>query len=488
MMMSLSRRAVLGAGAAAITGAALRPPAATARPRSAPPDWPALAASLDGTLELPGGAGYDSARRLMDPRFDTVRPPAVARCAHGGDVAEVVRFARRSRLPVVTRGGGHSYVGASTATSGVVLDLRRLDTVGYDWGSRTATIGGGARLRDVYTRLGAAGRAVPSGSCGSVGISGITLGGGIGMAASAHGLTCDVVVAADVVTADGQHRTVDAEREPELFWALRGGGGGQFGVVTGWRMRTYRAGTVGTFVLTYPWGAAAQVAAGWQARIAVAPDETWSSCQFATDARGRLSVRVSGVVLGGDPDAEVAAITRAVGREPVDAKLGRRAYLDVVHERAGCTDGASCGGRSTELVGSEIFPRVLPPAGVSAVLAAVERRAGRRRPGIAKFKRMTGAQGRVAPDATAFAWRGVHTMLQWLVEPAAADAATVRDAYAWIDSGHRATARWSAGRYVNYLEPGTALLPRYHGAHLARLRRVRAAVDPERLFQSPYAL
>ena len=482
--MPLSRRTLLRA--AAVIPLAGSPVASRSGP--VPADWRALAAGLDGTVELPGTGAYDSARRLADPRFDGIRPPAVVRCASRADVTETVAFARRTGLAVITRGGGHSYVGASTSGTGVVLDLRRLDAVSHDAAGRVATIGGGARLIDVYNRLAAHGVSVPSGSCGSVGIGGITLGGGIGMASSAYGLTCDAVVGADVVTADGRLRAVDATRDPDLFWALRGGGGGQFGIVTGWRMRTHRADTVGRFVLSYRWADAARVAAGWQARLTAAPDETWSSCQFATDARGRLSVRVSGVVLGGDPDAEVAAITRAVGREPVDAKLGRRPYLDVVHERAGCTDGTSCAGRSTELVGSEIFPRPLPAAGVSAVLAAVERRAKQRRPGIAKFKRMTGAQGRVAPDATAFAWRGVHTMLQWLVEPATADAATVRDAYAWIDSGHRATARWSAGRYVNYLEPGTALLPRYHGAHLARLRRVRAAVDPERLFQSPYAL
>jgi FAD/FMN-containing dehydrogenase len=107
---------------------------------------------------------------------------------------------------------------------------------------------------------------------------------------------------------------------------------------------------------------------------------------------------------------------------------------------------------------------------------------------VAKFKRMTGAQARVAPGATAFPWRGAHTMLQWLVQPVTGDAATARDAYAWIDGGHRAVARWSAGRYVNYLEPDPATLPLYYGPNLARLRRVRAAADPDRLFRSAYAV
>ncbi|MFC7535488.1 FAD-binding oxidoreductase [Actinoplanes sp. GCM10030250] len=480
--MSLSRRAVLGAGAAALTGATIRPRSAIARSGPTTADWAALGASLGGTVETPGTTGYDTARRLVDPRFDHFRPPAVAKCVSSADVSEVIRFARRLRIPVVTRGGGHSYVGASTAASGVVIDLRGLSDVRPDWASGTAEIGGGARLIDVFNRLGAAGKAIPSGSCGSVGIGGVTLGGGIGMAASAYGLTCDVVVGAELVGADGRVRAVDAKREPDLFWALRGGGGGQFGVVTRWRMRTYRTGTVGTFVLNYPWTEARRVAAGWQARLIDAPDETWSSCQFASDGRGRLTVRISGVVLEGDAAAEAAEIARAVGREPATAKLDRRPHLDVLRDRAGAD------GRGTELVGSEIFREVLPEAGIATLLATVERRAREGRPGVAKFKRMTGAAGRVAPEATAFPWRGVHTMLQWLVMPGASDAAAVRDGYAWIESGHRAMRNWSAGRYVNYLEPSPAALPRYYGGNFARLRWIRTVADPQGLFRSPYAL
>ncbi|GAA3933041.1 oxidoreductase [Amorphoplanes auranticolor] len=488
MGMLLSRRTLLRAAVVAVPATGFRsgPIPAVSGPTAG--DWKALAAGLEGSVELPGGAAFARAHRLVDPRFDAVRPPAVARCAGPADVTDVIRFARRFGVPVVPRGGGHSYVGASTSRTGVVLDLRGLRAIAYDAGSRTATIGGGARLIDVYDRLDAHGVSIPSGSCGSVGIGGITLGGGIGMAASAYGMTCDAVVAAELVTADGRHRTVHAGREPDLFWALRGGGGAQLGVVTSWRMRTYPAAPAGTFVLTYPWNAAARAAAGWQARLARSPDETWSSCQFAAGARGARSVRIAGVVLGGAADAEVAAIVRAIGREPATVRIERLPHRTLVHNRGGCDDAGDCGPRATELVGSDVFPRILPPEAVAALLAAVERRARARRPGIAKLKRMTGVQSRVAPGTTAFPWRGAHTMLQWLVQPPAGDAATVRDAYAWIEGGHRAVARWSAGRYVNYLEPDPAQVPRYYGPNLARLRRVRAAADPDRLFRSPYAV
>ncbi|WP_433795762.1 FAD-binding oxidoreductase [Actinoplanes sp. CA-252034] len=487
--MPLSRRALFGAGLAGMIGS--RPagrngitpsPVRTPPPGPTAADWQALAAGLEGGLEQPGSTSYDQARQLFSPRFDSIRPTAVVRCAGPADVVEAVRFAVRTGLPVVPRGGGHSYVGASTTATGIVLDVRPMRTVAYDAATGTATIGGGTSLLDVYTGLGAHAVSVPAGTCGSVGISGLTCGGGIGSAASAYGLTCDNVVAADVVTADGSHRTVDEEREPELFWGLRGGGGGRFGVVTSWRMRTHPAGTTGAYQLTYPWADAAAVAAGWQARIMTAPDDSWSACQFVSDAAGTLSVRIGGYVLGGDAPAEVAALTRAIGREPATTSFESKPHVQLLRERAA---GAA---RGTHVIGSEILPATVPPAGVDALLAVVRARAASRRPGLAKLKRMTGAPARVAADATAFPWHGASSMLQWLVDLREAEPAAVADGYGWIESGHRAMAPWSSGRYVNYLEPGPTDPLRYHGPHLERLRRLQAATDPSGLFRVPYAL
>ena len=473
--MGLSRRSLLSAGLIGVVA----PPSAGDPTET---DWRALADGLEGSLERPGTTGYDRGRQLVSPRFDHVRPPAIVRCTTPADVVESVAFANRLGLPLVPRGGGHSYVGASTSATGLVLDVRALGTVTFDAASRTATIGGGALLIDVYNRLAGYGVSVPSGSCGTVGISGITAGGGIGGAASAYGLTSDTVVSADLVTADGRLRTVDAARDPDLFWALRGGGGGRFGVVTSWRMRTHPAGSTGTFQMTYPWADAVAVAAGWQNWATAAPDNAWAACQFAADRTGALSVRISGLVLDGDAGPEVAALTRVIGREPATAAVGRKPHADVLRDRAG---GAV---RVTHLIGSEIFPKPLPAAGIDAVLATVRQRAAMKRPGLAKLKRMAGAPGRTAADSTAFPWHGAFAMLQWLVEPATADAASVADGYGWIDGAHRAVAPWSAGRYVNYLEPGPTDPVRYHGRHLDRLRRIRATADPAGRFRTAYRL
>jgi FAD/FMN-containing dehydrogenase len=498
--MPLSRRALFSAGLLGAiaprperTGPApvMQSPSPTASPNlirtnSTPgptdADWRALAEGLEGSLDLPGTDTYDQARRLFSPRFDSILPPAIVRCAGPADVVEAVQFAVRAGQPIVPRGGGHSYVGASTTATGIVVDVRPLKTVEFDAPTGTATIGGGTSLIDAYTGLGTHGVSIPAGTCGGVGITGLTCGGGIGAAASAYGLACDAVVAADVVTADGRHRTVDAEREPELFWGLRGGGGGRFGVVTSWRMRTHPAGTTGSYQLTYPWADAAAVAAGWQSRIAMAPDNTWSTCQFAADAEGALSVRIAGHVLDGDAAGEVTALARAIGREPATTAVDSKPHTRLLLERAA---GPA---RGTHVIGSEIFGAAVPPGGVDALLAVVRSRAASRRPGLAKLKRMTGAPARVAADATAFPWHGASSMLQWLVNLPEADPASVADGYAWIGSGHRAVAPWSSGRYVNYLEPGPSDSVRYHGPHLERLRRLHASTDPNGLFRVPYAL
>jgi FAD/FMN-containing dehydrogenase len=476
----MERRVLLKAAGIGIAAAGVSGSASAKVPTGA--DWRALDAGLSGTVEVPGSRGYDAARKVVDPRFDTARPPAVARCRVPQDVAQVVAFARRYGLPVVPRGGGHSYVGVSAGSGGIVVDTRAMSAVRYDAGTGTAVIGGGARLLDVYEALGAQGRGIPAGACGTVGIGGLTLGGGIGLASSMYGLTSDAVLAANLVTADGRHRTVDAQREPDLFWALRGGGGGHLGVVTAWRMRTFGTGRVGQFTLTFPWADAGQVAAGWQARLAVGPDSSWSTLQFTADARGRRGVKINGFTLGGDANAEADAMVAAIRREPASVALELKEWLPVMRARAGSS------ARATELVGSDVFVRPVPADVISRVLAVVGRRAAARKPGVAKFKPLTGAVGRVAPEATAFPWRRAFSMVQWLVQPPVGDAATVRDAYAFIAAGHQAVAGRSAGRYVNYLEPGTADLALYHGAHLDRLRRIRTGADPNGVFRSRYAV
>ncbi|MGK5632719.1 FAD-binding oxidoreductase, partial [Streptomyces sp. URMC 123] len=226
--MVIDRRTLLLAGAALAGAPARRPPSG--------PDWPALAASLDGGLVRPDDADYAAARRLYNTRFDHLRPAAVAYPAGPADIAECLAFARRHAVPVAIRSGGHSYAGWSSGDGRLVVDVSRLDSVALESPSAagapaTARIGAGARLVDVYTRLAADGRSLPGGTCPTVSVAGLALGGGHGVVSRAHGLTCDALLSATLVTADGRTLDCSADRRPDLFWALRGAGNGNFGVV-----------------------------------------------------------------------------------------------------------------------------------------------------------------------------------------------------------------------------------------------------------------
>lgn len=193
-------------------------------------DVAGLGEELDGEFFVPDSPGYEAVRRPANPGYRDVHPRLVIRCGSVADVALGIGYARATGIPIVPRGGGHCFAGRSS-TDGIVLDLAGLDSITVaDDG--LATIGAGARLAQVYAALHVHGRTIPAGCGASVGIAGLTLRGGIGLLGRKHGLTCDRLVGARVVLADGGIVDCDPDREPELFWALRGAGGDQFGVVT----------------------------------------------------------------------------------------------------------------------------------------------------------------------------------------------------------------------------------------------------------------
>src|SRR5215472_6285208 len=233
-------------------------PVADHRPPSAA-DWAGLRGELSaGRLVLPEDSGYDGARLLFDPKFDSVRPAAVAYCAVPGEVSACLAFARKFGLPLAVRSGGHSYGGWST-TAGLVIDVSRMSRVSVDVGARTAR--GGA---------------------------GLALGGGVGVVGRLFGLTCDNVIGVEIVTADGVVKECSADSEPDLFWACRGGGGGSFGVVTAFTFRTYPAPDLVLFFLQWPWSAAGQVVSAWQRWAPSAPDELWSNMHLSAAPGGSL--------------------------------------------------------------------------------------------------------------------------------------------------------------------------------------------------------
>src|SRR5918996_5286366 len=192
------------------------------------PDWETLQGVIAGSVALPGSAAYDEGQKAFNARYHDVVPQAIVSCATPEDVSQAISFVGRHGLEHATRSGGHCFAGHSS-THGVLIDVTPLRSVSVSGG--VATVGAGARLGDVYVTLESHGVALPAGTCPTVGIAGLVLGGGLGILGRTYGLTSDRLVGAEVVLADGRVVRCDEGSEPDLFWALRGAGGG-FGVVT----------------------------------------------------------------------------------------------------------------------------------------------------------------------------------------------------------------------------------------------------------------
>lgn len=496
---SLSRRQLLQLGA---LGAATTAGTLFAARRAAP--WEALASKLAGRLSRPGGAGYAADRELYNPLFDGVHPAAIAFCANASDVARGVHFARQYGLPVAVRSGRHSYGGYST-TTGLVIDVSAMSHLDVQLeaqlesrGKGTAVVGAGAQLIDVYSALARRGVSIPAGSCGTVGMAGLTLGGGIGVMDRLHGLTCDKLTGLQLVTAAGDVVRADAATNPDLFWACRGGGGGNFGVVTEMEFATFPTGQLALFALDWPWAAAGQVLPAWMEWLAGTPDEMWSTCQLATGPSGASpTVRVAGVWAGAPSGASGylarLSATGAAG-EPASQYLAASGFEQAMYVEAGCQglSQAAChiagqypGGtqpRSVEVAKSDIFERPLGAAGGRAVVAGIEQRHAAGGTGAVIFDSWGGAINRVAPTETAFVHRSAIASAQYIAMlPANVGTASVRSAEAWLDGWYESLRPYASGQaYQNYIDPRLPdWLHAYYGENLGRLQQVKAKWDPD---------
>ncbi|MBG0828108.1 FAD-binding oxidoreductase [Planomonospora sp. ID67723] len=500
---TLDRRALLriggvaaltaGAGLPARAGIAAENSAAAgtaARTAPRPSDWKALERGLDGRLVRPGDAAYDAARRLFNPAHDTVRPAGVAYCAGPADVAECVNFARRMGVPLAVRSGGHSYAGWSTGT-GLVVDVSPMNKVSH--ASDRATVGAGAKLVDVYDRLAAHGASIPAGSCPTVGVSGLALGGGIGVVARKYGLTCDVMESVRIVTADGRLLECDANHHPDLFWASRGGGGGNLGVAVSFGFRTHRVREVTVFFLHWPWAKAVKALRAWQAWAPSAPDEMWSTLHLSRE--GGTDVQIAGVYLGGRAGCE-RLLDRLIDRiGPVSSSSVRRtSYHQAMMIMAGCSDlsvsqchrGGSLPGQTRDgrlprdrfTAKSHLAYRPISETGARTLVAEVAR------PGshTVLLDALGGAVGRVRPDATAFPHRAALYSVQYYAHRAGAAG--------WARNAHAAMRpHFGDHAYVNYIDPELrGWRGAYYGANADRLARIKAARDPGRLFRLPQGI
>jgi FAD/FMN-containing dehydrogenase len=403
-------------------------------------DWEALQRSIVGEVLTPESPGYEEARKPAIARFHDVRPAAVVRCAAPEDVLAV-------DLPAVARSGGHCFAGRST-TTGVVIDVGPLDDVSVSDG--LATIGAGARLGRVYDALLEHGVTIPAGCGPEVGIAGLTLGGGLGIMGRRHGLTSDSLVGATVAL-DGRLVECDEQHEPDLFWALRGAGGGRFGIVTSFTFRTVPAPEATAFDLRFT--DAAAVLEAWQAWAPDAPDELAARLLMSAGPGEPTTIKVFGAMLGSRAETEAA-----LGHlDPVSAELFHGTHREVKAHLAGA--GGAVEGHPYHR--SEFFREPLPPDAIAELVRHFD--AGTE-PRELDFSPWGGAYNRVPARATAFPHRDARFLLKHAVvlEPGITPSP-------WLDRSWEIVHPWGTGGvYVNFPEPG---LPdsAYWGVNTERL-------------------
>ncbi len=414
----------------------------------------ALRAAVRGPVLAPGDKGYDGARVVFNRRYDGVRPPAVVRVRDVHDIRQVTAWAERFGVPLVARSGGHGYNGNSTSRTAVVVDLRHLNGISLH-SDGTVALGPAARLGDVYTKLAAKGVTVPAGSCPTVAVGGLVLGGGVGLAGRAMGLTLDRVTSFDVVTADGRALRIDDATEPDLFWGLRGGGG-SLAVVTTVRLKTRRVNRAAFFRITYPQASREEALAAWDA---LAP--TARSALTAIFTLTGTGAAAFGQYLG--PERSLRALVAPLTRVPgAHLTSGSDTYLALQRRWAGPPSKRQAFAASSLYVHDRLSAR-----GRRAFVDAADTGAG------LILDAYGGAINKVPRSATAFAHRSARFSVQVLSYTA------IPVARSRVNRARRLIAPFGAGAYPNYPDPDLRTpLKAYYGANLARLRRVKAHYDP----------
>jgi FAD/FMN-containing dehydrogenase len=429
-----------------------------------------LRRDFGGDIIEPGGAQYESARRSV---LAAGHPAYVLRPEGLRDVQAGVRFAARAGLVLSVRGGGHGFAGFGTNDGGVVIDLSRLAHVELiDKERHLVRIGGGATWGQVAAALAPHGLAISSGDTRSVGVGGLTLGGGIGWKVRKYGLALDSVVAAEVVTASGQVVPASARQNPELFWAIRGGGG-NFGIVTAFDFAAHPATDVFFGKITFPAPAAAAVLRGWADYLRAAPEELTSVVDVANPFAGgpRAPVEVYVAVDGDDPRLAARATDPIRRLGPVTGDdVALRPYADTLADGAP-PPGLQFASRSA-FADRESVPAVLQ------ILTEV--RASERSPFIA-VRSVSGAVSRVPAGATAYAHRRAELML---VTTSAGPAPAVEAARPALDAIWGRLAPHISGAYGNFLSTATEadVAAMYPWPTRARLAAVKRQYDPGNLF------
>jgi FAD/FMN-containing dehydrogenase len=455
---------------------------------------------LTGRVLDPASPGWEAARRdfRLAVDYSKLIPKSVVFCQHVSDVQNAVRFARANRLPIRARSGRHSYEAYSLVEGGVIADVSEMDEITVDSARGTARIGAGVFCLDLHENLYDVGLTIPAASGGSVGIAGLALGGGFGVTSRKYGLTCDNITGVRLVNADGEYVHANADENADLFWACRGGGGGNFGIVTSFDFQVHPIGLVGLCNITWRWDDFTAVVDAWQHWAPNAPDSLSTFLRLA----------VNGVItlfglLTPDSPADLAGFSTLLApmlaaAPPTGVQVQMMPYSTAAAIFAGDdptklewmlhphNDRQQF--KSTSAVAYEIFSAealALLKAQIDA--APPQTDWDTNEPSMIQLLAGGGAPGRVAVDATPVPHRKGVFIVQY--DTYWTDPSDQAKSETWIEGVRTAMLPYAHGAYVNYADHYIEdYLDAYYGPNLPRLVAVKAAVDPDDFFNFPQSI
>jgi FAD/FMN-containing dehydrogenase len=437
---------------------------------AAPPDAAAirkLVSEIKGSVITPETRDYESARLVFNRAFDR-RPAVIVRCAGAPDIARTLEFAQNHNLALAVRGGGHNRAGFSVCDGGVVIDLSGLNRVEVDAGKRTARVQAGALVRDLDGATQHFGLATTSGGCPTVGVVGLTLGGGEGFLMSKYGAPCDNLIRAQLVTVDGRQVEASQDINPDLFWAIRGGGG-NFGVATELEYRLYPVTEVLAGTITYPPGRVPELLQAFAKFVSAAPDEMNVVGQVLPSGEGpRFHMLVCHC---GDPGQGNDLLKPLRALKPQEDHVRVASYLEI--------QGTINPAAPVAHFQTNLFLPELSPAAIAAITTAAKDAPQNTRVFMVP---LYGAITRVGLGDTAFPLRHpgyeLDLMARWTTS-AERDAAVQ-----WVKSLRDTLQPFARGVYVNQLgETSEELVRTAYGPNYARLAELKKKYDPNNVLR-----
>lgn len=449
-------------------------------------DFSQLGQSLDGSLLLPGQPGFNEAALPRNMRYATVKPEAIALCASVNDLKRSLAFVTSYNVPFVVRSGGHSYAGFST-TQGLMIDVSGMKSVSYDSGTNQVLLGPGAQNQTVYSSLRPLSRAITHGRCLTVGVAGLVLGGGIGFNMRLHGLTIDQLVETEILLADGTLLRLNTSENPDLFWAVRGAGGGNFGIHTSFTFATYEVDNLIYFKIDWR----NNLEAVFQALIGTmqtAPNEFGVKLNL-TAVRGAgenlVTLEILGQLRGTAAELQSILAPAYSAAAPTSEDIQELPYWDA----QSLLSVEASSGFSYER--SHCATEPLSNQAIATIIDYLQHWPGLDGSADWKIFLCGGAVANIASNATAYVHRQVFGIssveLEW---DAGVPLAELEPNLDWVDAFHEQMQSFTSNRsYQNFIDASqTDYLHAYYGENLPRLVQIKSKYDPLNVFHYPQSI